>query len=363
MSNSPTVYIPMDRRQAMARGESLPDRTEGAALFADISGFTPLTEALAQELGARRGAEELTKYLNIIYDGLIEEVYRYHGSVIGFSGDAITCWLDGDDGLRAAACALSMQQTMQHFSSVRSPSGLTFPLDIKVAVAAGSARRFRVGDPQIQYWDVLAGATLDRLAEAEHEAERGEVVVSAEVAVRSNPDLRVGQWREGEEPGSRFAVVTGLNSKVEDHPWPILPGDALPEEMVRPWILPANYERVISGQDKFQAELRPAVALFLRFGGIDYDRDGAAGEKLDAYVRWVQGTIAHYNGSLLQVTIGDKGSYLYVAFGAPVAHEDDAARAILAAMQLHELPPDLNFIHSVQIGISKGGTSHFRVKT
>jgi class 3 adenylate cyclase/tetratricopeptide (TPR) repeat protein len=343
----------MDRRQAMARGESLPDRMEGAALFADISGFTPLTEALAQELGARRGAEELTRHLNIIYGGLIDDVVRYHGSVIGFSGDAITCWLEGDDGLRATACALSMQQTMQHFSSVRSPSGLTIPLDIKVAVAAGPARRFRVGDPQIQYWDVLAGATLDRLAAAEHEAERGEVVVSAEVALRSNPDLQVGEWREG-EPGSRFAVVIGLNREVKDNPWPILPEDALSEGMVRPWILPATYERVISGQDKFQAELRPAVALFLRFGGIDYDGDGAAGEKLDAYVRWVQGTIAQYDGSLLQVTIGDKGSYLYIAFGAPVAHEDDAVRATLAALQLHQMPPDLAFIHSVQIGISKG---------
>lgn len=354
MSNTPAVYIPMDRRQAMARGENLPDRTEGAALFADISGFTPLTEALAQELGARRGAEELTRHLNIIYGGLIDDVVRYHGSVIGFSGDAITCWLEGDGGLRATACALSMQQTMQRFSSVSTPSGLTIPLDIKVAVAAGPARRFRVGDPQIQYWDVLAGATLDRLAAAEHEAERGEVVVSAEVALRSNPDLQISEWREGEEPGWRFAVITGLNRQVEDHPWPILPEDALPEALVRPWILPANYERVISGQDKFQAELRPAVALFLRFGGIDYDGDEAAGEKLDAYVRWVQGTIAHYDGSLLQVTIGDKGSYLYIAFGAPVAHEDDAARAILAALQLHQMLPDLDFIHSVQIGISKG---------
>ena len=40
---TPSVYIPMDRRLALARGEPLPDRTHGAALFADISGFTPLT--------------------------------------------------------------------------------------------------------------------------------------------------------------------------------------------------------------------------------------------------------------------------------------------------------------------------------
>ena len=56
-----SAYIPMDRRQAIARGEDLPDRARGAALFADISGFTPLTEALTRELGDRRGIDELTR--------------------------------------------------------------------------------------------------------------------------------------------------------------------------------------------------------------------------------------------------------------------------------------------------------------
>jgi adenylate cyclase len=354
MSDSASIYIPMDRRHALAAGMSLPDRTLGAALFADISGFTPLTEALAQELGRRRGAEELTKQLNIIYGGLIAEVTRYHGSVIGFSGDAITCWLDGDDGRRATACALSMQQVMKQFSTVNTPSGLSIPLAIKVAIAAGPARRFRVGDPEIKYWDVLAGATLYRLAAAEHEADRDEVVVSAEVVENLNDCLQVSEWRDGEEPGTRFAVIERLNETVETEPWPVLAQDALPEEVVRRWILPDTYERVKGGQDRFQAELRPAVAVFLRFSGIDYDVDDDAGQKLDAYVRWVQETAARFDGSLLQLTIGDKGSYIYLAFGAPVAHEDDVARAALAALQLHEKPPDLDFIGPAQIGISKG---------
>jgi class 3 adenylate cyclase len=57
------TYLPQDRLRALARGEALPDRTSGAALFADISGFTALTEALQRSLGARRGGEELNKYL------------------------------------------------------------------------------------------------------------------------------------------------------------------------------------------------------------------------------------------------------------------------------------------------------------
>ena len=94
-------FLPMDRRAALAGGYTLPDRTSGAALFADISGFTPLTAALAEELGADRGAEVLTDRLNLVFGALIAQVHSYRGSVIGFSGDAITCWFDGDDGRRA----------------------------------------------------------------------------------------------------------------------------------------------------------------------------------------------------------------------------------------------------------------------
>ena len=66
---------------------------------------------------------------------------------------------------------------------------------------------------------------------------------------------------------------------------------------------------------------------------IDYDADDAAGRRLDALVRWVQEVIDRHEGSLIQLTMGDKGSYLYAAFGAPVAHEDDAVRAVYAALK------------------------------
>src|SRR5438046_524009 len=65
--DNPEAYIPGDRRRALALAIPMPDRVHGAALFADISGFTPLTEALAKELGPQRGAEELTVYLNRVF--------------------------------------------------------------------------------------------------------------------------------------------------------------------------------------------------------------------------------------------------------------------------------------------------------
>src|SRR5215212_5278895 len=111
------AYLPTDRLHALASGATLPSRARGTVLFADISGFTPLTEALVRTLGPRRGAEELARQLNEVYDALIVEVDRYGGSVIGFGGDAITCWLDegswemGDRGWEAGSVRGSQPPT------------------------------------------------------------------------------------------------------------------------------------------------------------------------------------------------------------------------------------------------------------
>ena len=85
------IYLPQDRLRALASGETLPDRTNGSALFADLSGFTALTEALSNALGPRRGAEELTRRIDSVYSTLIGEIERYGGSTIRFAGDSILC--------------------------------------------------------------------------------------------------------------------------------------------------------------------------------------------------------------------------------------------------------------------------------
>lgn len=353
------AYIPQDRRQAIARGEELPDRTQGAALFADISGFTPLTEALVKELGSRRGADELTKHLNLVYSALIAQVDRYQGSVIGFSGDAITCWFEDDLGLRVIACGLAMQRAMTQFEHITTPSGSIISLGMKVAIAGGPARRFRVGDPHLQYIDVLAGHTLERMAAAERQTRRGEVVVAVETIAPLNEAIIVAEWRSEPEmyETGRVGVVTGLTHSPQFPTVPAVPVMAeehLSEDRVRSWLLPPIYQRLRHGQDQFLAEIRPAVALFLKFEGLEYDHDDEAGQKLDLYIRWVQRTLARYEGYLIQLTVGDKGSYLYAAFGAPVAHDDDPVRAVAAALELRSPPAEYDFIRPVQIGLSQG---------
>src|SRR5688572_13858657 len=177
------TYLPQDRLRALLRGTTLPDRTSGSALFADISGFTPLTEKLTLEFGARRGIDELTVRINSVYDALIGEAERFGGSIISFSGDAITCWFDSnlnEPSLRAVRCAQAMQVVMQRIPD----------LSVKVAVSTGPVRRFAVGNPDIRLIDVLAGATVARLEIAEDLAGPGEIIADQEtVTALQIPDV------------------------------------------------------------------------------------------------------------------------------------------------------------------------------
>jgi predicted ATPase len=63
--------------------------------------------------------------------------------------------------------------------------------------------------------------------------------------------------------------------------------------------------------------------------------------------------MAGYGGNVLQLTLGDKGAYLYGVFGSPVAHEDDAARASAAALELRDLERTTE-AREIQIGVTHG---------
>lgn len=350
------TFIPPDRRWSLALDAPLPDRASGAVLFADVSGFTPLTEAMTRLMGARRGAEELTKQLNIVYDALIAQIEKFGGSVITFAGDAALCWFAETDtpretATRAVACALALQNAMRQFSALELPDHSATALAIKVTVAYGGVRRFAVGDPEIRRIDVLAGSTVARTSTAEHLAHPGEILVD-ETTAALDSRLKILDWRENAVTQERFAVVGALNAEIEPPSPRLTP--PLSDELLRPWLHPAVYERLRAEGELFLTELRPVVAMFIRFHGIDFDADEAAGEKLDRFIARVQQILARYEGTLLELTIGDKGSYFYVAFGAPHMHEDDARRAVFATRELIPLCQELGYIEPLQIGISQG---------
>jgi class 3 adenylate cyclase len=68
----------------------------------------------------------------------------------------------------------------------------------------------------------------------------------------------------------------------------------------------------------------------------------------------VQAILTRYDGTLLQLTIGDKGSYLYISFGALTVHENDLERAAQTALAVQALPQIFAWLPAVQIGVSAG---------
>nr|MBA3533787.1 adenylate/guanylate cyclase domain-containing protein [Ardenticatenales bacterium] len=199
------AYLPMDRLQALATGRALREHSSGATLLADLSGFTPLAEELARVLGPRRGAEEVARQINAVYDALLPQIRAYGGSVIDFAGDAMVGYFDEDDGLRATACALAMQAAMGSFQALPLPTGAELALGLKVGIARGSVRRFLVGNPSIQCLEAMGGAPIVRMSAAEQQARRGEVLLDSDCALPLAHALQVAEWRDAK--GGRYARV------------------------------------------------------------------------------------------------------------------------------------------------------------
>ncbi|HMQ32900.1 MAG TPA: adenylate/guanylate cyclase domain-containing protein, partial [Chloroflexaceae bacterium] len=308
-------------------------RADVVVLFADISGFTPMSEALAR-LG-QGGTEELTDRLNHHYADMIERIAAYGGQVGAFGGDALTAIFPlGADATGAAAralqCALEMQGLLRPDAAVVTRAG-SFSLAIKIGLAAGPVLSAIVGDPQVRLLGAMAGAALARAAEAEHHARKGEVLLDAALAA-TIPGLLAAEERAG------FVVAAGLAAPPAQLPLPPLP--PAPEAIapvLEAFVHPAIVRRLATGRAGFVNDHRNVTALFVGFDGLDYDGDPLVHLRLQAYVAAVARVVRQYDGDLNKVDIGDKGSKFLVVFGAPVAHEDDRVRALHCAIALRDL--------------------------
>jgi len=120
-------------------------------------------------------------------------------------------------------------------ATIQIPGQGEFTLQVKVAVASGTVRRFVVGNPEHQLIDVAAGDTLLRMAEAEKLAAKGQVVVDERTVQILGENQFVDHWLE--TTSGRFALIQSLEQNASLTPWPPLATGALSEEQLRPWLL------------------------------------------------------------------------------------------------------------------------------
>jgi class 3 adenylate cyclase/tetratricopeptide (TPR) repeat protein len=346
-----SAYIPFDRQASLINQTDLPTSSTGTVLFADIAGYTPLSRLFSDQLGSDRGAEALTQQLNKFHTTLITELHRYRGSVLSFSGDAITCWIEGDMGERALMVAINMQKAFEKIKRVEVTLGHSAEVGLKVAITYGAVQRFLIGDPKVQYIDTIAGDVLDRVAAGEHLAVAGDIIIGRYVQEHLKERVDIAEYRT-DSAGEAFAIVSNTSIDLPEDPWPEFVHENL--EVLEEWVVPAIVEHLAAGDASFLTELRDNSALFLSFSGIDYDNDPAAGEKLDRFVQYIQDVFVRYEAYLIQLTIGEKGSYLLASFGALIAHEDDSSRAVSAALEIVSAAKQMDSIDGVRIGISQG---------
>ncbi len=348
------AFLPRDRVAQICVGAPL--AAEGVALIADISGFTPLTERLARELSPARGAEELTRALNGVFAPLIGEARRFGGSVIKFGGDALIVWFPRQpQGRRATlirrslAAAAGMQAAIGRHGCVATPAG-AFTLTMKIGMAYGPALRLRLGDPTLGYEDVIGGATLDRMAEAEHHAGPGEIILDP-AGISGVADLALVHEDRGGllvvgGPRCRVAPARHQQAASAD-------GGAELAEALRPYLPAEVFDALRDGRAQ-PAELKPVVSIFVQFQGIVYDDAALATPRLAAYFAAAQATAARYGGRVNRLITGDKGSLLHVIFGAPSAVEEQDRRAALCCLELRRAAGELGFISAQRIGAAAG---------
>lgn len=351
------AYLPMTVTRQILR-ESLPQPgvmhwQRAATLFADLSGFTAMSEALATD--GPRGAETLNRRLLMTFTALISAIHDAGGAVSHFHGDAMMVYFSDTDGQaagRALGCARFMQSLMltSYSEFLDTPSGRmrqTFALTMRIGLGYGRCFETIVGELDGAMEFVLAGTAVDEAVAAEGQAAAGELVASQNI-------LRMAKLPH-DEPFRVVREVPPVPRANSPLYWDSYSQEALNNllHFAPAFIPPALVERLKNQNTQFIAEHRPATSMFVRFEGIDFEAN-EAGAQLQAYYQHVWRIVQQYGGDnsrVNRVLTGDKGSHLHIIFGAPIAPDapDQAIRCALA-LQRNRLP----FISKQQIGLSAG---------
>jgi len=95
---------PLVARRWLAAGDPPGHRrVTGSLLFADISGYTRVSERLARR--GRIGAEEATALVDRVLRALIEAIGSRGGDILDFAGDALVALFPGAVSESAAAAS------------------------------------------------------------------------------------------------------------------------------------------------------------------------------------------------------------------------------------------------------------------
>jgi class 3 adenylate cyclase/tetratricopeptide (TPR) repeat protein len=333
---------------------------QAAILFADITGFTRLTERLAEK--GPTGVESLARILNEYFGQLIDIIHEYGGDVVKFAGDAvIAVWnITSDSGtvgpvsradqwqwtMRATECALRIRERLTNYQAEDAN------LYLKLAISSGVITTAHVGGVYNRWEFLLTGNPLVELGIANNLAKAGDIIVtpSAWRLIRNDSIAEPVEFelKDAIAQGGRLSELNKPSSLSASNQKINIPDSA--ENSLRAYIPGAIINRLSAGQSSWIAELRRVTILFISLPGIDQHTELSEAQDL---ARLIQTSVYRYEGSINKINVDDKGITVVAALGLPpFSHEDDPTRGVQAALMIRK-ELEGRKVHS-NIGVTTG---------
>jgi class 3 adenylate cyclase/tetratricopeptide (TPR) repeat protein len=309
-------FLPESVISLLNRGERF-TTLKGSVLFADVAGFTPLTESLL--ILGKEGSEELTRIFNDHFTRMIEIAENFCGDILSFAGDAMTLFFEKDSGERAISCALKMIENIKENSRVESRGGLFF-LEMKIGIAVGEVDFGIVGD-EGDYLFYSCGEPLDLSADAEHRAKRGEIVASFVTQIPEG----CGKSRIDES----FYRVDGKEMSIKDR---------VKRERISPiYDISSLFPEWLNEESKSSivGEHRDITTIFLSFDSGKVIKKELHNHLSNFYSRLLK-IVKKYGGVNNKFDFGDKGSKGLILFGSPYSLENKEKMALRCALEIKE---------------------------
>lgn len=161
-------------------------RIEGSVLFADISGFTKLSE--------QTRAEDLVSMLNQYFSMITCACVANHGIVDKYLGDGVMLVFgapeaDPDHAFHAISCGLLIQKLIEHENTRREQNG-QYPVNFRIGINTGSMLAGNMGSHERMEYTVV-GDTVNLASRLCGIANSGEIVISREMYQRDEMKGRV----------------------------------------------------------------------------------------------------------------------------------------------------------------------------
>lgn len=298
-----------------------PDRrtwpVDGSMVFADVSGFTKLSEKLAEQ--GKAGAEELTEILLGTFTDLLGEARSEGGDLLSFGGDALLLLFVGDDhAVRATRAAVRMRAALASRGAVQTGKGRVI-LRISQGVHSGRFHLVLAGENQRELLVIGPDATL--VTEIEAAASAGQVVVSPATACLLPHECTgtpVG-------PGRLVRRIPDASSV------PVPPVAVV--DIDRSRLVPPAVRRRIDAGDLDPQHRRVAIG-FVHIAGVDAHLaehgPSATADALHIVTTTLARAAEDAGVCLLASDLAPDGAKLILTAGAPDAVEDAEGRLLVA---------------------------------